>query len=124
MDSGLHAATAVTLRPLTTPEIFQYLDDCREADGIDADKWAPVPDRLTAEPAGVLAQALGTPWLLTLAVAVLRRRKCADAAALATASDLPAVQDRLFSALIPTAVAGLERRGRSGRRYTDYQVHA
>ena len=121
-DSGLHAATAVTLRPLTACEIRRHLDDSREAEGIDPVRWEPVTDQLAAEPAGVLATALSTPWLLTLAVACLRRRGPAAADELAAADDLESVQDHLFASLIPTAVAGLPRQ-RAGRRYTEGQVH-
>ena len=78
--------------------------------------------RLAAEPAGVLANALSTPWLLTLAVASLRRRGRAAADELAAAGDLESVQDHLFASLIPTAVAGLPRQ-RTSRRYTQDQVH-
>ena len=60
-DAGLHAATAVTLRPLTACEVTRHLDDSREAEGIDPDRWEPVTDQLAAEPAGVLATALSTP---------------------------------------------------------------
>ena len=123
-DSGLHAATAVTLRPLTVPEIQRHLDDSRKVEGLDPKSWAPVTKRLIAEPPGVLAEALSTPWLLTLAVASLRRGGCAAAEELAAAHDLESVQDILFAALIPAAVKGLPQHDRGRRRYTDEQkVH-
>ncbi|MFI5720969.1 NACHT domain-containing protein [Nocardia sp. NPDC051750] len=121
-DAGLHAATAVTLRPLTTPEIVEYLRRCRELEGIHEHQWSPVIDRLRAEPAGALAEALRTPWLLTLSTAHLRTHRRAGADELTGATDLESIREVLFAALIPAAVAGLSREDRK-RRYDQPQVH-
>ncbi|MGI5221357.1 NACHT domain-containing protein [Nocardia sp. CA-290969] len=121
-DTGLHGATAVTLRPLKTQEIVEYLRRCRELVGIDEHQWSPVIDRLRAEPEGVLAEALRTPWLLTLSTAHLRTHGRAGADELTGASDLESIREVLFAALIPAAVAGLSWEDRK-RRYDQPQVH-
>jgi hypothetical protein len=123
VDAGLHAATAVELRPLTTAEMVGFLDACRKSVGVDPERWAPVVGRLAREPGGVLAEALRTPWFLTLTVQLLRREGEAGGRELAAASGVEAVRDRLFSALIPAAVDALPGEDGPERRYTEDRVH-
>ncbi|MFE0512833.1 NACHT domain-containing protein [Streptomyces sp. NPDC058964] len=54
----------VIVQPLTASQVASYLERRFRH---HADKWRGVLDRLAAEPQGVLAQALSTPWRLTLA---------------------------------------------------------
>jgi hypothetical protein len=121
-DAGVHAATAVSLSPLSSEEICEYLSWCRQADGIGDEAWEPVTDALKEQPDGILAGALATPWLLTLAVTRLRQEGQAAATAIAAAPDQEALRTNLFATLIPMAVAAGSREGREPR-YTVEQSH-
>lgn len=121
-DGGLHTATAITLQPLTAPEITDYLDHYRvdKLQITSPDTWAPVTDEIRGHPDGPLATALGAPWLLSLTAASLHRSK-PTATQLAHCQDPEAVQDALFAALIPAAIQGTERTKRT-RSYTEPNV--
>src|SRR5664280_453429 len=108
-DAGLHTATAVTVSKLSPPEICRALAAYRRADGLDPNDWAPLTRSLTAAPDGVLADALSTPWMLTLAVSRLRAVGSTAASELASCPDTAAVRDKLFAALIPAAVEARPR---------------
>src|SRR5664280_3068624 len=108
-DAGLHTATAVTVSKLSPPEICRALAAYRRAEGLDQNDWAPLTRSLTAAPDGVLADALSTPWMLTLAVSRLRAAGATAAFELARCPDTAAVRDQLFAALIPAAVEARPR---------------
>jgi hypothetical protein len=108
-DAGLHIATAVTVSKLSPPEICRALAAYLQADGLDPNDWAPLTRSLTAAPDGVLADALSTPWMLTLAVSRLRAVGSTAASELARCPDTAAVRDKLFAALIPAAVEARPR---------------
>lgn len=120
--ADLRGSTMVMLRALNIPKILDCLRESCEDTGLDPAEWEPVTDRLDAEPEGALAVALGTPWLLTLAIAHLTNGGAAAAAELAAATDDKSILDLLFSALIPTAVAGLARDAYDNRKYSEHQV--
>lgn len=121
-DSGLHGGTVVALQSLSTPQIVAYLGRRRSAAGVDKEQWTAVRDRLNAEPAGVLATSLRTPWLLGLTIHFLMNATPNEAAELVGASSREAVEDSLFSALIPSAVAALPRDAHGNRKYSEKQV--
>ncbi len=103
-DAGLQFATTVTLQPLSAEDIYIYLDQYREEHRQAEVKWAPVTDQLERAPDGILATALGTPWLLSLAAMALKRGGHEAATKLAACRDTAQVRDLLFAALIPAAV--------------------
>src|SRR5664280_1381321 len=96
--AGLHIATAVTVSKLSPPEICRALATYLEADGLDPNDWAPLTRSLTDAPDGVLADALSTPWMLTLAVSRPRAAGATAASELASCPDTAAVRDKLFAA--------------------------
>jgi hypothetical protein len=103
-DAGLQFATTVTLQPLTAEDIYFYLEQYRDGLGIKEEAaWAPVTDQLD-QADGVLATALRTPWLLSLAAAALKPGGNETADELATCSDTAQIRERLFESLIPAAV--------------------
>ena len=125
-DAGLYEATAVTVSPLTPEQVSANVQARRRGEGLrDEDVWAPIFDRLKAEPAGPLAGplagALSTPWMLSLTVDRLRVATPHQAEELAASVDLPTLRSHLFAALIPAAVQGRSTEDKT--RYTDAQVH-
>jgi NACHT domain len=122
LDAGLYEATAVTVSPLTPEQISAYIQARRRGEGLhDDDVWAPILNQLKAEPAGPLAGALTTPWMLSLTVDRLRVATPCQAEELAASVDLPTLQSHLFAALIPAAVQGRSTEDKTS--YTDAQVH-
>lgn len=121
-DAGLHLATAVSLSALTAEKVGGYLTECRIAQGIESDEWAPVMKAIRNAPDGPLARALHTPWLLTATAQHLSYGGAKAATELATAHNDDEVRNKVFATMIPAAVAGLPRR-RGGRKYTEGQVH-
>jgi hypothetical protein len=119
-DAGLHGATTITLEPLSSIQIRDYLHHYREQLGIPDEAWAPVTKELAEKPGGPLATALSTPWLLGLAVTSLRRDR-RTATQLAVCRDTTEISDLLFAALIPAAIHGTRRTGRTGD-YTEQKV--
>ncbi|WP_338697224.1 hypothetical protein V2W30_16050 [Streptomyces sp. Q6] len=65
----LRHAPVVEVRPVPPDDVITYL---RSLDWPDPDAWTPVHERLRAEPAGPLAQALATPLMVTTARLVYR----------------------------------------------------
>jgi hypothetical protein len=119
-DAGLHGATTITLQPLSSLEICDYLHHYREQLGIPTDAWGPVTDQIGRDPNGPLATALRTPWLLGLAATALRRDR-RTVTQLAACGDTTEIRDLLFAALIPAAIQGTHRTGRT-RDYTEQKV--
>jgi hypothetical protein len=119
-DAGLHGATTITLQPLSSREICDYLHHYREQLGIPNEAWAPVTVQIGHDPDGPLATALGTPWLVGLAATSLRRDR-RTATQLAACRDTTEIRDLLFAALIPAAIQGTHRTGRT-RDYTEHKV--
>jgi hypothetical protein len=119
-DAGLHGATTITLQPLSPIEICGYLHHYREQLGVPTDAWVAVTDQIGHDPHGPLATALRTPWLLGLAATALRRDP-RTATQLAACGDTTESRDLLFAALIPAAIHGRHRTGRT-RDYTEHEV--
>ncbi|MEW9552391.1 NACHT domain-containing NTPase [Nonomuraea sp. NPDC050783] len=94
-------------------------------------RWAPVLDVLDFHPDGTLAQALSTPWRLTLAVTIYQERHPDTAAYLRKPADLtkPAldtpqkVADHLLAAYIPAVTSIVNAAGRNPHGYTRKDVH-
>jgi hypothetical protein len=118
---GLHGAARITLQPLSASAIRSYLDQYRADRDIASDDWAPVIDKLDRDPDGRLANALRTPWLLSLAATSLRRDPLNTATNLAACVNADDIRDLLFGSLIPAAVQGTSATGRNSD-YTGQNV--
>jgi hypothetical protein len=64
-------AARIEIEPVTATHAVQFLE--RRSAARWPTLWRPVLDELRAQPGGVLAQALSTPWRLTLAATVFER---------------------------------------------------
>jgi hypothetical protein len=121
-DAGLQFATTVTLQPLTAEDIYFYLEQYRDGlDGVKEAEWAPVTDQLD-QADGVLATALRTPWLLSLAATALKRGGHETAIELAACRDTAQIRERLFESLIPAAVGTIPEEDDSTPTYTEENV--
>jgi hypothetical protein len=107
--AGIFQCETVSMRPLSSDEIAEHVQTLLDDDGsISASygqRLAPLLEKLAAEPTGVLARTLRTPWMFTLAMAYLERADDGDAAALIETDSSAEVADLLFAAQIPTACA-------------------
>ncbi|SDM24975.1 NACHT domain-containing protein [Nonomuraea maritima] len=120
--AGVHLwvrdAATVEIVPVTAAQAGRYLAGRAALPG----RWAPVLARLRADPDGPLAEALSTPWQLTLAADVYEWRDpladgfSRDPAELTGAGlDTPeAIRDHLLGLLVPAAVARLRPPGDVG----------
>jgi MFS family permease len=119
-DNGLHGAVTVTLQPLPLERICNYLTGYRDATGTTSQAWSMITTHLTAHRHGPLATVLETPWMLGLGITAMRHdAKTADQ--LITCTTAEAVEDLLFAAQIPSAVAGREPKDEH-RDYTSDDV--
>ncbi|MEO3813313.1 NACHT domain-containing protein [Sphaerisporangium sp. B11E5] len=96
----------VEVAPVSTPQARAFLT----ARVTDPARWHPVFHALRAAPRGPLAQALSTPWRLTLTAVVYEQRTpdgafVRDPADLTTLDTPEAVRDHLLDLFIPAAVA-------------------
>ncbi|MDH6247258.1 hypothetical protein [Mycobacterium sp. OTB74] len=119
--AGLHYAITVTLQPFSAEDIYFHLERYREGLGIAEAVWAPVTDQLDQAPSGVLATALRTPWLLSLAATALGRGGSKTAVELGACRDTADIRELLFASLIPAAVDATSDTGRT-RDYTEEHV--
>jgi hypothetical protein len=123
----LEDATAVTVQPLTPAQVTAYLayrfpgpspEPLRP--GLEP-RWQPVAAALTADPAGVLAAKLGTPWRLFLAVTGYYAGDTRPAELVDIAQTYPsALDEHLLGRLIPAAALLHRRPG--GARYQPGEV--
>ncbi|HWT47833.1 MAG TPA: hypothetical protein VN255_04350 [Mycobacterium sp.] len=120
-DAGLQFATTVTLQPFSAADIYIYLEQYRDELGIAEAAWAPVTDQLEQAGNGVLATALRTPWILSLAATALYRGGRQTAVELSACSDGAQIRQILFASLIPAAVESAPRTGGT-RTYTEENV--
>ncbi|WP_433754530.1 NACHT domain-containing protein [Nocardia sp. CA-135398] len=119
-DNGLHAAATVTLQPLAAEQVSDHLTGHRDATGTTSPSWSTITTHVATNPHGPLATRLETPWMLGLAITVLRHDpKTADQ--LTACSTTDAVDDLLFAAQIPAAVTGREPKDEH-RDYTSDDV--
>lgn len=103
-DNGLHGAITVTLRPLLTDQVVDYLTTCQHDIGTPGTAWDEITSHLRGHPSGPLAIALQTPWLLGLTVSTLLTAPV-TAGRLVTTVGPDAIREQLFAAQIPAAVA-------------------
>ncbi len=121
-ESGLHEASVIALQALTAQQVADYLKDRRDVNG--GQKWTLVKDKLEADPGGIFAQTLRTPWMLGLTLQFLKHKRADDAAVLTEATTRATIEDVLFAALIPAAVAAQPRDAHSRQKYTCGEVSA
>jgi len=119
-DAGLQFATTVTLQPLSAEDVYFYLEQYRDELGRADIEWAPVTDQLD-QADGVLATALRTPWLLSLAATALKRGGHETAVEFAACRDTEKFRERLFASLIPAAVDAIPESD-SAPNYTEEDV--
>ena len=89
---------------LSAEDIYIYLEQYRDEHRQAEAKWAPVTDQLERTPDGILATALGTPWLVSLAATALTRGGHETGAKLAACGDTAQIRELLFATRIPAAV--------------------
>ncbi|MBC7301868.1 MAG: NACHT domain-containing protein [Nocardia sp.] len=119
-ESGLHESSVVALQELTAQQVADHLKDWRDVNG--GQKWAGLKDKLDGDSDGAFAQSLRTPWMLGLTVQFLKHASVEEAAVLTEATSHEAIEDVLFSALIPAAVAAQPRDAQSRQRYSRDEV--
>ncbi|MFF4254421.1 NACHT domain-containing protein [Streptomyces sp. NPDC001663] len=106
----------IEIDPVTSAQAHRFLSQ-RGAARRPA-RWQGVLDKLSAEPTGVLARALSTPWRLTLAATVYEQD--GNPAQLIAATSTDEVADRLLGRYI--AAATVNSRKAPGRYGSD-EVH-
>ncbi len=121
-ESGLYEASVIALQALTAQQIADYLKSWHDVNG--GQKWTSVQGKLEADPDGIFAQTLRTPWMLGLTIQFLKHKRAGDTAVLTEATTREAIEDVLFSALIPSAVAAQLRDAHSRQKYTCGEVSA
>jgi hypothetical protein len=99
---ALQDATAVTVQPLDVSEVARWLTyrfpDLSQTDGLQL-RWQPVIAHLRKHPDGPLASALKSPLRLYLAVTI--HQNPGSVPAELCELDQPALEEHLFSRLIP-----------------------
>jgi hypothetical protein len=97
-DDQLADAAQIRIEPVPVDAAMTYLAQRRGHDR----RWQRLLEYLRAEPTGVLAQSLSTPWRLSLAATVYRREgEPIHLTTFATAADL---DDHLLARLIPAVM--------------------
>ncbi|MFG3439386.1 NACHT domain-containing protein [Nonomuraea sp. NPDC047897] len=108
-------AARIDLGEVTGDKAWQFVEAV--TDQAEPDRWQPVLDALTSD-GHVLAEALNTPWRLTLAATVYEERDprtgryVRDPSALTEFADQPAVQEHLLSLFIPARLAAADPAGK------------
>ncbi|MGI5226376.1 NACHT domain-containing protein [Actinoallomurus sp. CA-142502] len=131
-EAWAHDAARITLRPVRAKPAGRFVEAVAGAH--QRARWQPVLDAL-ARPGHPLADALATPWRLTVAVTVYQQRHPETGAYLrdpaeltrltgpSGAADPDEIRDHLLGLYIPAAVAATASGG--GRpRHRPEQVHA
>lgn len=114
-DNGLHGGTTLTLQPLATSTVSEYLSAHPDETGTGHPGWTQVITHIADHPSGVLATCVRTPWMLGLTATTLHHTPhIADQ--LISCTTEAAVRDLLFAAQIPAAVAATDE----GKPYRDY----
>ncbi|MFI1015769.1 hypothetical protein [Streptomyces sp. NPDC020965] len=106
-------AARIEVAPVGVTDAREYL----AGRALDELRWQPLTDHLAAEPAGMLAGVLSTPWRLGLTATVYHRE--GDPGDLLALPDTGAVDEHLLARYIPAAV----RTAPTPCRYTAEQVH-
>lgn len=130
-DTWAHDAARVTLSAVTADQTWTFIEAV--AGTHQRTRWQPVLEALT-QPGHPLAEALATPWRLTLALTAYQQRSdtgayLRDPAELAhladqadTATDPDQIRDHLLSLFIPAAIAATTPPGAKSRYRTGH-VH-
>ncbi|MET7489021.1 NACHT domain-containing protein [Streptomyces sp. NPDC005538] len=116
---GSGVGTTVTLLPLRAVDVT---DQLRE---VDARRWEPVTRAIEGDPDGPLAEALSSPWLLSLAASGYDGPHPRDPAELTDRtelSDATAIRQRILDTADPTA--SIEGWGTAGRRRLELLIDA
>jgi hypothetical protein len=123
--AGIVQCEVVSMRPLSSDEIAEHvqtlLDDGGSISESHGHRLTPLLEKLAAEPTGVLAHTLRTPWMFTLAMTYLERVDEEAAARLIEADTSARIADLLFAAQIPTA-CGHQPGEPSTWRYSEPEV--
>ncbi|MEV0368174.1 NACHT domain-containing protein [Nocardia fusca] len=114
-DNGLHGGTTLTLHPLDTDTVGDYLTSHQDETGTGHPGWTRVITHITAHPDGALATSVRNPWMLGLTAATLHHTPHIAGRLIACTTET-AVRDLLFTAQIPAAVAATDE----GKPYRDY----
>ncbi|MDF3146782.1 MULTISPECIES: NACHT domain-containing protein [unclassified Streptomyces] len=108
---GPGVGTTVTLRPLWAQDV------AAELRAVDAQRWEPVATAVEDDPSGPLAEALSSPWFLSLAASGYEGHRHRDPEELTDRRELPdaaAVRRRIWDTADPTV--RIEGWGTDGRR--------
>ncbi|MHC3470145.1 NACHT domain-containing protein [Streptomyces sp. 7R007] len=105
--SRLSLGTAVELLPLGPDDVTRHLSEA------DAQRWRPVIQAIGDDPDGSVAQALSSPWLLSLATQGYAGDSSRNPAELTTLPDALAVQQRILDTA--DTIANIEGWGTVGR---------
>ncbi|MFI8447605.1 NACHT domain-containing protein [Streptomyces erythrochromogenes] len=105
-------AARIAIEPVHATDAWEYL----AGRALDEARWRPLLDHLAAEPTGMLATVLSTPWRLGLTATVYHRD---DPAELLALPDADTVDSHLLARYIPAAV----RTAPNPDRYTADEVH-
>ncbi|MED7929137.1 NACHT domain-containing protein [Nonomuraea sp. LP-02] len=117
-------AARVTVKEVTGDKAWRFIQAVTDQE--DPDRWRPLLDALTRD-GDVLADALATPWRLTLAVTVyeerdpLTGRYVRSPQDLTEFSDEPSVREHLLGLFIPARLAAADP---AGKGPTAEQTHA
>ncbi|MFB8405301.1 hypothetical protein [Streptomyces sp. NPDC055912] len=106
-------AARIEVEPVSPANAVAYLAGRAR----DEARWEPLTDHLAAEPQGMLARVLSTPWRLGLAATVYHRD--GDPGELLSLPDAGAVDEHLLARYIPAAL----RLTHNPDGYTTGQVH-
>ncbi|HEU5270812.1 MAG TPA: NACHT domain-containing protein [Jatrophihabitans sp.] len=122
---GISGCKIVALRALRSDEIAEWIQTLLDRDDqiseTHARSIAPILAEIDVHPNGVLARALDTPWMLTLALSYVERADAAAMRALTAAESTEAITDLLFAAQVPIACA--QQPGPATEwRYTEAEV--
>lgn len=120
-DNGLHGGTALTLKPLATGTIREYLDTHRNWTKTGHPGWTEVITHITDHPDGTLATSVRNPWMLGLTANALRRTPDIAEQLIACTTET-AVRDLLFATQIPAAVDATDEGDETYRDYTEANV--
>jgi hypothetical protein len=70
-DNGLHGGTTLTLQPLATGTVSEYLSAHQDETGTGHPGWTQVITHITDHPDGALATCMRNPWMLGLTATAL-----------------------------------------------------
>ncbi|MEU4508674.1 NACHT domain-containing protein [Nonomuraea wenchangensis] len=122
--AALRGAARVTVEKVGGDKAWRFIQDVTDQE--DPDRWRPVLDALTRD-GDVLADALNTPWRLTLAVSVYEERDPLTGRYVRSPQDLtefadePSVRKHLLDLFIPARLAAVDP---AGKGPTAEQAHA